>query len=159
MYARERLNDTHDLSRFDSGKPTLDRWLREQALHAEARNVGRTCVWHAGDGVVVAYYTLASHELIRAELPSRIGHGSPDKIPAYLIGRLALDRTLQGQHLGGALLADALSAVIAANEFAAARFVVVDALDEEAAGFYVYHGFVPIPATNRLVRKISSILG
>ena len=32
-FVSEELGDGHDLSRFDSGKPELDRWLREFARH------------------------------------------------------------------------------------------------------------------------------
>ncbi len=74
-----------------------------------------------------------------------------------LLARLALDRALHGQGLGGVLLADALRRVIAATETVAARFIVVDAIDEHAAGFYKHHGFAQIPETQRLIAKLSDI--
>lgn len=149
----------HRLDSLDSGEPELDSWLREHAAGAEARRVARTFVWcREGDDVVVGYYSLAGHRLIRDELPKSIGRGSPAEIPAVLLARLAIDAQLQGQRLGGALLADALKRVVAATDLVAARFVVVDALDENAAKFYEHHGFRPIPGTLRLVQKISSVL-
>jgi hypothetical protein len=39
----------------------------------------------------------------------------------------------------------------------AARFAVVDAIDEPAATFCEHHGFRRIPETSRLVQKISDI--
>jgi ribosomal protein S18 acetylase RimI-like enzyme len=74
-----------------------------------------------------------------------------------LLARLALDRTLHGQGLGGALLAEALDRVVVATRTVAARFVVVDALDEGATGFYEHYGFRRIPETLRLVQKLSDI--
>jgi GNAT superfamily N-acetyltransferase len=74
-----------------------------------------------------------------------------------LLARLALDRTLHGQGRGGALLAEALDRVVVATRTVAARFVVVDALDGAAAGFYEHYGFRPIPETLRLVQKLSDI--
>lgn len=106
---------------------------------------------------MLAYYALAAHLLQRDELPSRLGRGGPRRIPAVLLARLALDRTLQGQGLGGALLADALRRVTGATETVAARFVVVDAIDQHAVGFYEHHGFVAIPTTSRLIAKLSDI--
>jgi hypothetical protein len=50
-------------------------------------------------------------------------------------------RTLHGQGHGGALLADALTRFVAATTVLAARFVVVDAIDEPAALFDERHGF------------------
>jgi GNAT superfamily N-acetyltransferase len=118
----------------------------------------RTFVWHGGDKVVVAYFSLAAHLVVRADLPPRLGRGSPDAIPAVLLARLALDRSLQGQGLGGELLVDALSRAVQASEVAAARLVVVDAIDEAAAAFYEHHGFVAVPGNRqRLVQKVNDI--
>lgn len=118
----------------------------------------RTFVWHAGDRRGVAYFSLAAHLVVRADLPRKIGRGSPDTIPAVLLARLALDRALHGQGLGGELLWDALSRAVSASRLAAARVVVVDAIDAAAARFYQHHGFVPVPGDpNRLVQKISDV--
>jgi ribosomal protein S18 acetylase RimI-like enzyme len=74
-----------------------------------------------------------------------------------LLARLALDRTLQGRGLGGVLLADAMTRVVVATQTVAARFVVVDALDESAVTFYEHYGFRRIPETDRLVQKLSDV--
>ncbi len=71
--------------------------------------------------------------------------------------RLALDSSLHGQTLGGALLADALERIVEATATIAARFMVVDAIDANAAGFYEHPGFRAIPDTQRLVQKVSDI--
>jgi GNAT superfamily N-acetyltransferase len=156
VYTCEPLDSSHDLGRFDSGQPYLDRWLREHARGAEARRTGRTFVWLDDSGSVIAYYTIAAHLIQRVDLPRSINRGNPDHIPAVLLARLALDKTLHGQGLG-ALLADALTRIVAATSVVAARFVVVDAIDEPAASFYERHGFRRIPATDRLIQKISDI--
>jgi GNAT superfamily N-acetyltransferase len=105
----------------------------------------------------VAYYALAGHRLVRDDLlPKSIGRGSPAEAPAVLLARLAIDAGL-GQRLGGVLLADALTRVVAATELVAARFVVVEAVHEDAARFYEHHGFRRIPGTMRLVQKISDV--
>lgn len=100
---------------------------------------------------------LAAHLVHRAGNPKRVGRGAPDSIPAVLFARLALHRRLRGRGLGGELLRDALARTVAASEVAAARVVVVDAIDA-AAGFYAHHGFVPVPGKPiRLVQKVSDI--
>lgn len=107
---------------------------------------------------MTAYFSLAAHVVARADLPSRVGRGSPNTIPAILLARLALDRSLHGEGLGGELLWDALSRACAAAEIVAARMVVVDAIDAHAASFYAHHGFVPVPGHPlRSVQKISDI--
>jgi len=106
----------------------------------------------------VGYFWLAGHRLIRDDLPRSIGRGSPAEVPAVPLVRLAIDASLQGQGLGGAILVDALRRVVATTDLVAARFVVVDALHEIAATFYEHHGFRRKPDALRLVQKISSVV-
>jgi GNAT superfamily N-acetyltransferase len=157
-FVSETLADQHLLDKLSSGNPALDAWLQRHARRAQSMRTARTFVWHAGDQVVVAYFSLAAHLVVRAELPTRIGRGSPDAIPAVLLARLALDRSLHGQGLGGELLVDASSRTVQASDVAAARLVVVDASDEAAASFYEHHGFVAVPGNpQRLVQKLGDI--
>jgi len=154
----EPLGSGHGLSSFDSGSGTLDAWLRDSAAHAQAMRTARTFVWHRGDGVVVAHFSLAAHLVQREGLPKRLAHGAPATIPAILLARLALTRALQGQGAGGELLWDALSRAVSASQLAAARVVVVDAIDEAAASFYRAHGFDPVPGQPlRLLQKVSDV--
>ena len=76
---------------------------------AEARRVARTFVWVADEhaDLVVGYYSLTGHRLVRDGLPTSMGRGSPTEILAVLLARLAFDRGQQGTGAGGALLADA----------------------------------------------------
>jgi GNAT superfamily N-acetyltransferase len=155
-FISEALTEHHETRHFDSSKPSLDTWLQQHALTTEARRTGRTFVWQ-DNGRAVAYYTIAAHLIVREDLPRALGRGNPGQIPAVLLARLALDKTLQGQGLGGALLADALERIVIATQTVAARFVVVDAIDQGARGFYLHHGFREIPGTMRLIQKISDI--
>lgn len=157
-FVSERLTESHRLDTFDSGAQALDTWLRRSALHAAAMRTAKTFVWHARDGVVVAYFSLAAHLLLRTAVPGKIARGSPDAIPAILLARLALDRRLHGTGHGGELLWDALQRAVTASEIAAARVVVVDAINEAAARFYEHHGFVRVAENeHRLVQKVSDI--
>jgi GNAT superfamily N-acetyltransferase len=118
----------------------------------------KTFVWHSGDGIVEAFFSLAAHLLVRETLPKKLAPGSPEAIPAILLACLALDQRLHGQGLGGELLWDALTRAVAASELAAARMAVVDALDEKAGRFYEHYGFVRVPGDDhRLVQKIGDI--
>lgn len=158
VYRSEHLAARHDLEHFDSGNDTLHGWLRRAARHAEAANTGRTFIWvEPGSSAVVGYFTLAAHLVRRADIPKSVGHGSPDAIPAVLLARLALSRPLQGRGLGGQLLLDALERAVEASDRAAARLVVVDAIDDQAAAFYRRYGFRACPDPRRLVRKTSEV--
>lgn len=148
----EGLTDGHDLSAFDSSEPSLDDWLRKSARHSDGRNITRTYVWHAGDGVAMAYYTLMPYFIERETLSKRQARGLPDRIPCYLIARLALDSRFHHQGLGSQLLASAFRRAAVGARDLGGRYVVVDALNPVAASFYRHHGFEPIPGRpDRLV--------
>ncbi len=149
--------DRHDVSSFSCGEPELDAWLREQAHGASRRGTALTWVWIDGDECIVGYYALVASKVVRAQVPSRIGRGGPEEIPAVMLARLALSEHLHGRGLGPVLVADALERVVVATRTVAARVIVVDALSESVAGFYEHLDFRRIPGSLRLVRKISDV--
>lgn len=154
----ERLDTHHDLSAFDSGSEELDGWLRRHALAAQQMDSARTFVI-TDQTQVVGYFSLTMGSVLRQDAPAKLVRG----LPAYPIGmvllaRLAVDRSMQGSGLGGTLLAEALRKATAAGEAAAARLVVVDAIDENAARFYERYGFIPAPEhPSRLYRRMKDI--
>ena len=159
-WTSERLSEVHDLSSFDSGHEYLDDWLRDHAAHADRMNTARTFVFHEDGHRVLGYYSLAMGRVQEEELPSTVARGGPRIVPVVLVARLAVDREVQGRGMGGELLWDAMSRALAANALAAARAIVVDALDERAASFYEYFGFVRVASTAppvRLAIKMSSV--
>lgn len=103
---------THDAAHsgavFDTANPTLNDWLVRYARTAQAKRIAQAVVWtQADDSVVRAYFTLSAQEIVAADLPRRM----PERIPAVLLGKLALDRRLQGKGLGAQLLLDAYQRV------------------------------------------------
>lgn len=152
------LAEWHDLSAFDSTEPALDDWLRRSARDSDGRNLTRTYVWHRGDDLVVGYYTLMPYFIERETLTKKQGRGLPDRIPCYLIARLALDRGLRGSRLGSQLLASALTRAAAGARDLGGRYVVVDAINDAAASFYRHHGFEPIDGRpGRLVLPVKAL--
>ncbi len=155
-FRSERLRVEHVLTGFDSGESVLDNWLIGSALNADRSGTARTFVWSDDELRVVAYISLCPHEFRREVLPSKVGRGSPNVIPAILLARLALDRRLHGEGLGAQLLVDAIGRAVDAVRLAGGRFIVVDALHERAASFYQRFGFQEVPDVPlRLVMKAS----
>jgi GNAT superfamily N-acetyltransferase len=153
----EALAPHHDLSSFHCGSQSLDRWLREHARHATGQGTRTYLLVDQHTGEVGGYIAIAPHLLARDELPARIRHGTPAQIPAILLAKLALDERLQGQGLGQELLIHALTTIVQAARVAGGRVVVVDAIDDRAARFYLAHDFTPVPANpHRLVMKLST---
>lgn len=154
----ERLDDRHDPSSFDSGNDELDGWLRRHAMAAQRMDSARTFVL-AQDGQILGYFSLTMGSVVRAAAPQRLVRGMPAyPVGMVLLSRLAVDRRSPGSGYGTLLLAEALRKAVAAGDAAAARLVVVDAIDDDAVRFYERCGFVPAPDhTHRLYRRMKDI--
>lgn len=152
------LTADHDLGGFDCGNGELDRWLSDHALASQRADLARTYLVLDGDSVA-AYVSLTTGSIRPDAAPRRYARGMPRyPLPTILIARLAVDRRYQRRRLGSRLLAEALRLAVAASDTAAARLVVVDAIDDQAAAFYRRWGFIEVPENpNRLFRKIGDI--
>jgi predicted N-acetyltransferase YhbS len=64
-----------------------------------------------------------------------------DPIPMMILGRLAVDRSAQGQGVGHGLLKDAVLRVVQAADIVGVRGILVDAIDDAARAFYEAFGF------------------
>ncbi len=154
----ERLDAAHDLPDFRSGNDTLDSWLRDHALAAQQMDSARTFLL-VEQRHILGYFSLTMGSVLRADAPHKLVRG----LPAYPIGvallaRLAVDADHHGEGVGGLLLSEALRKAVAAGDAAAARLVVVDAIDDAAARFYSHHGFLAVPEHPlRLYRRMKDI--
>lgn len=87
----------HDTSAFTSGEPSLDKWLAADAETEIKRGSARVWAWLDDAGRVVAYYSLSASKVKRDDIPTQLWRGGPVEIPAVLIGRRALHRSLRGR--------------------------------------------------------------
>ncbi|MDP2830132.1 MAG: GNAT family N-acetyltransferase [Sulfuricellaceae bacterium] len=142
--APEPLDGHHDTAAFSSGVESLDAWLKRRAMKNQATGASRTFVACEGKRVV-AYYSLASSSITVDEAPGRFRRNMPDPIPVVVLGRLAVDQSLQGKGVGRALVRDAGLRLIQAADTIGIRGVIVHALSAEARAFYERVGFDPSP--------------
>jgi predicted N-acetyltransferase YhbS len=142
LAAPEPLAAHHDVELFLSGVESLDYWLKHRALKNQTTGASRTFV--ACDGHrVLAYYALASSAITLDAAPGRFRRNMPDPIPVVVLGRLAVDRSLQGKGVGRALVRDAGLRVIQAADTIGIRGMIVHALSAEVKAFYERIGFEP----------------
>ena len=156
-YVVERLAG-HDRMRFSSGSPALDVYFQQQVTQDVRRRIAACFVAVADDREIAGFYTLAATSLALDRLSPERAKKLPryPVVPAILLGRLAVARAHQGKRLGGALVADAL--IRSARAEIVGHMMVVDAIDDAAAGFYAYLGFEPlVDDPRRLIRPIRSI--
>lgn len=142
----QRLSGTHDRASFDCGKLPLNEWLVRFAGQYERRDLARTYVAiRPGEQQVLGYYAISSHLIRYDSLPDEQAKGLPTiDIPVVLLGRLAVDRHVQGQGLGEHLLMDAFRRADYVAQQIGIRAAEVHALDDDARRFYVKFGFMPL---------------
>jgi GNAT superfamily N-acetyltransferase len=138
--APERLTAQHEVADFDSGVAVLDDWLKRRALKNEESGASRTYVVCSGKKVI-GYYSLSAGSILQSEAPGRVRRNMPDPIPVILLGRLAVDQSLQGKGFGKGLLRDAVLRTISAGEITGVRAILVHAISEDAKHFYKSCGF------------------
>lgn len=140
----QRLAKDHDRTGFDCGKPPLSEWLKQYASQYEKRSLARTYVAvRPGEARVFGYYAISTCHLRHDILPPAWSKGLPMGLdaPAVLIGRLAVDRSVQGQGLGDILLIDAFRRIQYLADRIGILAAVVDAIDDQARRFYLHKGF------------------
>jgi GNAT superfamily N-acetyltransferase len=141
------LTGNHDRQLFDCGRQELNDWLRQVAGQHQDKGLSKTfvAVLDGEPDRICGYYALTLAELECRHLPDVWRKKLPRRIPGVRLGRLAVDQRYQGKKLGELLLIDAL--VRAERIYAAAGGIgpFVDAIDEEAAGYYLRFGFLSAP--------------
>lgn len=138
--------EKEDRTGFTCGKDSLDRYFHTQITQDVRRQVATAFIAaHTATGAVAGYYTLAAAQVSLNDLEEDWRKKLPRyaALPAVLVGRLAIDRRFQGHGLGSALLADAAIRILRSD--IGAHFLVVDALDDQAALFYQHHGMRRVP--------------
>ncbi len=143
------LGNQHDRKNFDCGVAPLNLYLARYANQDIRRRVSRVFVASPPPEPqrVIGYYSLSAGSLAAVDLPEEIRHRLPRyPVTVALLGRLAVDKSQQGQGLGAILIADALQRIAMASQVMAVFAVAVDALNESAAAFYQQFGFIPLPS-------------
>lgn len=153
----ESLGAKHDPESFKCSAESLDDWLKRHARSSTGHGTRTYVLVDDRTSHVVGYFAIAPHLAQRQDVPRSISRGAPERIPAILLAKLALDSRVQGTGLGSELLAAAISIIVSAARAAGGRLIVVDAINESAAAFYRHHDFTPSPDNPlRVVMKLSS---
>lgn len=98
-------------------------------------------------GDLVGYYALSMTQVLKEELPPGAGWRRMPRYPigAILLGRLAVDRRWQSHGYGTDLLVAACVDAVTASKLVAARYLVVDALNEAIVPWWESKGFLRTP--------------
>ena len=157
----EPLNNTHNRKSFQCTHHQFEDYLQKYARQYAKRNICQTFVARTVDEPerILGYFTLSALSIDLSALPeSKRAKLPKHPLPAVLIGRLARDKRLDGYGVGKLLLADAFKRAFSASEQLGIYALVVDAIDQEAMGFYQHFGFIPLSSSaNRLFLPLHSL--
>jgi GNAT superfamily N-acetyltransferase len=107
------FGDLHATDPFDCGEEPLNVYLKRFAGQSEKRGGSRTFVIADRGNRVVGYYTLTVGGVEHVNAPAAVTKGMGKyPIPVIILARLAIDKSVQSQGLGRALLKDAIKRVV-----------------------------------------------
>jgi GNAT superfamily N-acetyltransferase len=133
----------HDRKRFDCGAPELDAYLVRYARQNHQSGGAKTfvAVSPAEPSRVLGFYSISPGAIEFARVPADLTRklGRYD-VPVFRLGRLAVDRTMQGQGLGGELLLAAGERALAVATEVGGVALAIDAKDDDAARWYQRFG-------------------
>jgi GNAT superfamily N-acetyltransferase len=155
------LTGNHDRQGFDCGRRELNDWLRQVARQHQVKGLSKTFVAIREEEPkrICGYYALTLAELENRNLPKIWHKKLPRRIPGVRLGRLAVDLRYQGKGLGDLLLVDALDRARRIHTEAGGIGLFVDAIDEQAAGYYLRLGFKTTPDNPLLLFLPTSVAG
>ena len=135
----------HNRKGFDCGILELNQYLLEKASQ-DVRN-HYADVFVAPDpetNKILGYYTLSNAAVPFQNVPEEQRKKLPrySQIPAILLGRLAVDKSMQGIGLGMKLMADAITKSL--NFSLSWAVMAVDAKDDAGCAFYRKFKFAPL---------------
>lgn len=144
-WAEAALTKQHDRAGFDCGDAELDQYLRKFARQNHENGGAKCFVAAPADSPsrILGFYTLSPASLDYARTPALAKKGlGRYEVPVFRLGRLGVDKTVQGRGLGGALLLRAGARCLRVAQEVGGVALLVDAKSDRAAMWYEAYGAV-----------------
>jgi ribosomal protein S18 acetylase RimI-like enzyme len=151
----------HDRATFSCGVDRVDNFLKKTAARQQDEEHTRvTVACLDSSNVIIGFYALNSHAVDISTLPEvdRKKLPSYPSISAIYLSIVGVHVDHQGVGLGSYLMADAFKRCVQVADIIGSHFLVLDALNDDAARLYRRLGFVDLPGyALRMLIKISQI--
>ena len=141
------ISKAHDRDAFDCGEAELNEFLRRHARQSNEKGGAKTFVAAPIDdgGRVLGFYSLSPASIDYARVPALVKKGlARYDVPVFRMGRLVVDRTMQGHGLGGQLLLAAGRRCIRVAAEVGGVALLIDAKNDRAARWYEAYGALPL---------------
>jgi len=142
-WREEAISRRHDRKSFDCGSAELNEYLRRYARQNHESGGAKTFVAVVPNepARIQGYYSISPGAIEFAKVPAtvtrRLGRY---EVPVFRLGRLAVDRSVQGSGLGGELLLAAGRRALSVAIEVGGVALAIDAKDERAAAWYERFG-------------------
>ena len=165
VYRVTKLAPGFDLGAVDCGESAHNEWLFQHA--AKAVEAGSSMVYLLLERVnpgaeerVIGYYAICPTVVVRDDIPKSLQRGVLRAAPAWLLAKLALDKSLRGDkdhQWGSQLLREALEKIVASVDLGGGQIIVVDADNPGLIAWYSRQGFKSTGAQDlRLYMKVAT---
>lgn len=143
LWDESPLGKSHDRNAFDCGDDHLNTYLKRYARQNHESGGAKCFVACAREtpARILGFYTLSPASVEFARAPAVATRGlARYEVPVYRLGRLAVDRSVQGRGLGGSLLLRAAERCMIVAEQAGGVALLIDAKNDDAAAWYEGYG-------------------
>jgi GNAT superfamily N-acetyltransferase len=143
----EPIGRQHDREAFDCGEAALNEFLRRYARKSHELGGAKTflAIDNSDNKTILGFYSLSPASVTYARTPEIVTRGlARHEVPAFRLARLAVDRRVQGQDLGGQLLLAAGRRCLLASAEVGGVTLLIDARNERAARWYAGFDAVPL---------------
>lgn len=143
----EPISKRHNRNAFDCGEEALNEFLRRYARKSHELGGAKTFLAIRDDNqeTVLGFYSLCPASVEYARTPKILKRGlARYDVPAFRLARLAVDRSVQGQGLGGQLLLVAGRRCLLVSAEVGGVALLIDAKNEKVARWYARYGAIPL---------------
>jgi GNAT superfamily N-acetyltransferase len=137
----------HNREAFDCGDAALNDFLHRHARQMHERGGAKTFLTVRDDdtSLVLGFYSISPASIEFSRTPDVIKRGlARHDVPVFRLGRLAVDKPMQGQGLGGQLLLSAGRRCLRASQEVGGIALLIDAKNEGVAHWYAGYGALPL---------------
>ena len=143
----EPIGKTHNRQAFDCGEAALNEFLQRYARKSHELGGAKTflAIDDADNQTIFGFYSVSPAAVEYARTPEVVRRGlARHDVPCFRLARLAVDRRLQSQGLGGQLLVAAGRRCLLASAEVGSVALLIDARNDGVAGWYASYGAVPL---------------
>lgn len=143
----EPIGKRHNREAFDCGEEALNEFLRRYARKSHDLGGAKTflAIKDTDQETILGFYSLCPASIEYARTPEILRRGlARYDVPVFRLARLAVDRSAQGQGLGGQLLLAAGRRCLVVSAQVGGVALLIDAKNEKVARWYASYGAIPM---------------